>query len=75
MAKALMLSLCVSLFSAGFNASNGCQSGGPGSSSCSASTTVGPVTTSVSVTCNAGYYSCCNPGGASCKADGGGNIE
>ena len=41
-----------------------CSSGGPGSSSCSASSNVGVSGasggTSCSVTCNNGYHSCCN---------------
>ena len=41
-----------------------CTSGGPGSTSCSTSATIGGGKvgggTSCSVSCNSGYYACCN---------------
>ena len=41
-----------------------CSSGGPGSSSCTVSANIGigdgSGGTSCSVTCNSGYYACCN---------------
>ena len=37
-----------------------CNSGGPGSSSCSASFSFLQFSTSCDVTCNSGYYACCN---------------
>ena len=36
-----------------------CQSGGPGSTSCSGSWSICGVTTSCSVTCGSGSYACC----------------
>jgi hypothetical protein len=67
--KTTLLFLCLSLVGAGFNSSSGCSAGGPGASSCSTSTTVGPVTTSIGISCAPGYYACCMLGGASCKGD------
>jgi hypothetical protein len=40
--------------------SNGCKSGGTGSSSCSMSTGSGENAQSCSTTCQSGYYACCN---------------
>jgi hypothetical protein len=37
-----------------------CSSGGPGSSSCSVSFVVAGASTSCQVTCESGYYACCN---------------
>ena len=36
-----------------------CTNGGPGSTSCSGSWTIAGVTTSCSVSCGSGFYSCC----------------
>lgn len=52
-----------------------CSAGGPGSSSCSTSSTLsgdlgssgGSISTSCTVTCNSGYYACCNNFHNTCK--------
>lgn len=45
-----------------------CSSGGPGSTSCSTSATIGIFTTTCSVTASDGYYACCNNFYNKCKA-------
>jgi len=62
-----------------FSFASECQSGGPGSDSCSASYTIGAsvagsggeTTSSASTSCKEGYYSCCNagPSGASATCE------
>ena len=47
-----------------------CATGGQGSSSCSYSFTIMDTGISNSVTCNAGYYSCCGFNGAGCVQEG-----
>lgn len=44
-----------------------CDSGGPGSTSCSSETTIGPLTTKCDVSCGTGFYSCCDDGTNNCK--------
>jgi len=43
-----------------------CDSGGPGSSQCGTRSGMGTVDTECSVTCNSGYYSCCDDGQGKC---------
>lgn len=44
-----------------------CTSGGTGASQCSTGSGVGTVNTECSVTCNSGYYACCDDGMGKCK--------
>lgn len=45
-----------------------CSSGGPGSTECSTTITIGPWTSTCSVTAGDGYYACCNNYYNKCKA-------
>lgn len=65
----------VALIGAIFSDAFACLSGGEGATSCSHSVTVGPVTTSSSVSCGTGYYACCNATSASCKPNPSQNPE
>lgn len=51
-------------------ARSGCWAGGPGSSACTYTFPVGGG--GCSVTCNDGWYSCCDSGGCRCIENGGG---
>lgn len=44
-----------------------CDSGGNGSSQCSVDSEILGVSTGCSVTCNSGYYACCDDGNSTCK--------
>ncbi len=44
-----------------------CTSGGPGATHCSTNSTIGPVSTGCEVTCESGYYACCDDGRTICK--------
>jgi hypothetical protein len=48
-----------------------CQSGGPGSSSCTFGGSLGPI----SVTCRDGFYACCTISGASCIAEAENDVD
>ena len=62
--KMLLVSLVLMLFTWSINVNASCQTGGPSSSSCSISGGYNAIIVSevhtVSVTCGAGYYACCN---------------
>lgn len=70
--KLILLSVFMVGFVGAFNSLNAdCNTGGPGSSSCTDSgsvTVLGIFTFSYenSISCDDGYYACCNGDGASC---------
>lgn len=44
-----------------------CTHGGPGAVHCATNSTVGPISTGCEVTCETGYYACCDDGRTLCK--------
>jgi hypothetical protein len=64
----LFFSVAIFSFSQSLAPESGCEAGGPGSTGCSTTTTMGgtvlgsggTTSTTRSVTCGAGYYACCN---------------